>query len=190
LNDADSQDALMRLQPVVHGSTLRMGNNEIYINRLFIKALLVAFLALMFGVSTSYADDLIPKDARNCDVLQPPKESGDSVLNGRLMKVFPRRKHMAANYTGCQTIWLDIQRMHKLERILVLYFENDEIKVQQHMEAGRSFSCRYHADSLLPNSCPECSKKAIGSLSSSPAGCAKSSLRDEKQHAVNCDEVD
>ncbi|MFC1602371.1 hypothetical protein ACFL3U_02260 [Pseudomonadota bacterium] len=145
---------------------------------------------LMFCVPSLQADDLIPLHASNCNVIQPLPESGDSVLNGRLMKVFPRRKQMGENYTGCQTLWLDIQRMHKLERILVLYFENGEIKVQQHMEAGRSFSCRYDAGSLLPNSRHECSKKSIGPLSSNPAGCVKSSLRHEKQKAVNCDEVD
>jgi len=154
------------------------------------KALLVLFLALMFCSLSLQADDLIPKGAGNCNVLQPPKAAGDSVLNGRLMKIFPRRKDMAANYTGCQTLWLDIQRMHKLEKILVLYFENGEIKVQQHTEAGRTFSCRYYMGSLLPNSKIECSKKSIGALSSWPAGCTKYSLRHEKQNAVNCDDVD
>jgi len=175
---------------MVRENILRMANDNIHMCRLPLKALLAVCVVLMFSVSLLQASDLIPKHATNCDLLQPPTKSGDSVLNGRLMKVFPRRKHMAANYTGCQTLWLDIQRMHKLERILVLYFENGEIKVQQHMEAGRSFSCRYHAESLLPNSRYECSKKSIGSLSSSPAGCMKSSLRHEKQNAVNCDDVD
>jgi len=167
-----------------------MVNNNIRIHRLSLKTLLAVCVALMFSTPLLQANDLIPKHATNCDLLQPPKESGDSVLNGRLMKIFPRRKYMGEDYSGCQTLWLDIQRMHKLERILVLYFENGEIKVQQHMEAGRSFSCRYHAGSLLPNSRPECSKKSIGPLSSSPAGCVKSSLRHEKQHVVNCDDAD
>ncbi len=162
----------------------------IFMNNPYLKAWLLTCLVLMLFSSASIANDLIPKDANNCNIIQPPKASGDSALNGRLMKVFPRRKQMGENYTGCQTLWLDIQRMHKLERILVLYFENGEIKVQQHMEAGRSFSCRYYAGSLLPNSKIECSKKSLDSLSSYPAGCVASSLADEKQRAVNCDDVD
>ncbi len=159
-------------------------------NRLYvIKLLSIGSILIPFS-SVLTANDLIPKNASHCHIIQPPKASGDSVLNGRLMKIFPRRKYMAENYTGCQTLWLDIQRMHKLERILVLYFENGEVKVQQHMEAGKSFSCRYYAGSLLPNSKVECSKKALGSLPSRPAGCTKSSFKYEKQQAMNCDDVD
>lgn len=159
-------------------------------SRVTAKAPLILFLALLLCSLSLLASDLIPKDANNCNIIQPPKAAGDSVLNGRLMKIFPRRKDMSENYTGCQILWLDIQRRHKLEKILVLYFENGKIKVQQHMEAGRSFSCRYYAGSLLSNSSHECSKKSIGALSSHPAGCLKSSLRHEQQSAVNCDDVD
>lgn len=159
-------------------------------NSSYVKLWLLTCFILMLFSSVSIANILIPEDASNCNIIQPPKASGDSVLNGRLMKVFPRRKQMGENYTGCQTLWLDIQRRHELERIMVLYFKNGEIKIQQHMEAGRSFSCRYYAGSLLPNSKIECSKKSLDSLSSYPAGCTKSSLRHEKQKAVNCDEVD
>ncbi len=136
------------------------------------------------------ASELIPKEASNCNIIQPPKEAGDSLLNSRLMKIFPRRKHMEENYTGCQTLWLDVQRRHKLEKIMVLYFEKGEIKVQQHMEAGRSFSCRYDGGLLFPDARAECSSRSIGALSSVPAGCTRFSLKHEKQNAVNCDEVD
>ncbi len=136
------------------------------------------------------ADEWIPMEADNCNIIQPPKEAGDSQLNDRLMKIFPRREQMGERYTGCQTLWLDIQGRHKLEKIMVLYFENGETKVQQHIAAGRSFSCRYYAGSLLPNSRAECSKRSIGTLSSLPAGCTRASLRDEKQHASNCGNPD
>jgi len=175
---------------MVHGNILMMANNNICMHRGSVRLLFTLFVVLINIALSVSASDLIPDDANNCNYSQPPKESGDSSLNGRLMKIFPRRKHMEENYTGCQTLWLDLQRRHKLEKILVLYFENGEIKVQHHMEAGRSFSCGYHAGSLLPNSRVECSKKSIGSLSSYPAGCTKSSLRHDKKHAVNCDDVD
>jgi len=182
------QDALARLSQMGRdaGLCLKEVDSLMHVE----KILPVLFLVLMFCSFVLQAGELIPKSAGNCNILQPPKAAGDSVLNGRLMKIFPRRKDMSANYTGCQTLWLDIQRMHKLEKILVLYFENGEIKVQQHTEAGKTFSCRYYAGSLLPNSKIECSEKSIGALSSQPAGCTKYSLRHEKQNAVNCDDVD
>gem|GEM_PF-1855555 len=148
----------------------------------------VLFLLLCSPALT--ADKQIPMEADNCNIIQPPKEAGDSQLNGRLMKIFPRREQMGEHYTGCQTLWLDIQGRHKLEKIMVLYFENGKTRAQQHIAAGRSFSCRYYAGSLLPNSRAECSQRSIGTLSSVPAGCTRSSLSVEKQHALNCSDPD
>ncbi|HXS52577.1 MAG TPA: hypothetical protein VN782_08605 [Usitatibacter sp.] len=62
------------------------------------------FGALLAIAATS--SDGAPFSGVNCELKQPPAESGEDGIHGYAMKVYPRTRGMSKDYTGCVTTWM------------------------------------------------------------------------------------
>lgn len=136
--------------------------------------------------------DAIPKSAPNCELSAPPDASGEDA-GIAVFKVFPRRRAVANNYTGCQTIWMQSNMAYQVAgvhiawvKINLLYFENGRLRAMAFGEdlenskvgichytdgkpaSGEERSCKMPFDGgLMPTFAPGCMSKAmeVGTMS-------------------------
>jgi hypothetical protein len=46
-----------------------------------------------------------PFTGANCDLKEPPRNSGEENVHGYALKIYPRMKDIPANYDGCLLLW-------------------------------------------------------------------------------------
>ena len=68
----------------------------------------LCLLSLLFVAGAATAGDPIPRGNPNCNIEIPPPESGESYDHGVHIRSYPRNAIVPANYTGCQTQWVEI----------------------------------------------------------------------------------
>ncbi|TXI73760.1 MAG: hypothetical protein E6Q49_03845 [Limnohabitans sp.] len=150
--------------------------------------ILLGFVCLIWLPVSSFALDVdaIPKSAQNCDLSIPPETSGEDA-GIAVFKIFPRRRTVANNYTGCQTIWMQSNMDYQVAgvhiewvKINLLYFENGRLRAMAFGEdlenskagicrysdgkpaSGEERSCKISLDGgLMPTFAPGCMSKAI-----------------------------
>jgi hypothetical protein len=124
---------------------------------------LVVALLLVSGCANELASPMSP----SCIATEPPKETGEFATHAQLAKVYPRKSQLGANYTGCQTIWLQKGNHVSIARL--------------HLKSGTVIAmelpgqvCRYAAAKSLPGNSAECPGTAPEVFPSEPAGCISS----------------
>lgn len=46
-----------------------------------------------------------PFVGQNCQLAAPPAEAGEDNVSNQALKIFPRKKTLAKDYSGCLTVW-------------------------------------------------------------------------------------
>jgi hypothetical protein len=64
------------------------------------------FWALLHTIGVAYAADEGRPKGPNCDLAVPPKNAGEELNHGIILKIYPRALHMPKGYTGCQVMWM------------------------------------------------------------------------------------
>ena len=124
---------------------------------------LVVALLLVSGCT----NELASSAPLSCIATEPPRESGEFAAHAQLARVYPRKSQLGANYTGCQTIWLQ---------------EGNHVSIARlHLKSGTVIAmelpgqmCRYTAGRSLPGNSSECASTAPEVFPSEPAGCISS----------------
>ena len=52
----------------------------------------------------AHSGDSSPPVGANCNLVSPPKDAGEKMNHGIVLRVFPRAKDITASYTGCQAL--------------------------------------------------------------------------------------
>ena len=120
----------------------------------------------------SWADS-VPFKGANCAVPAPPADAGESLAQGAVLKVFPRKDALGKGYKGCQTTWIE-SRGHWIP-LGVAYFEAGEV-------AGfwapppDAITCKYQARAAMGKNAKSCPPANGVTVRSMPAGCASKVL--------------
>jgi len=124
----------------------------------------------------------IPLSEDNCNLTNPPKESGEWALHGFPMKIYPRRSTMGKNYHGCQTLW--IENDNKVIMMLVYYFKDGKLQLSKERakdDPSKNIICQYIDNKLITKNqdCRDVEQRISRGLgppkASKPAGCLQKS---------------
>jgi len=148
---------------------------------------IVAALWLLLAACATTLDPF-PAAAPHCNVLDPPGNAGEAELNGVLAKVHPRRADVPADYSGCQTVWL--QDGGRWKKMSVSYFEQRQLRAQM-IPAGAPMKpdlvCHWRKGRLVRGQPEECDEDAAVDLVPSLApGCMQDALRDQRPPDEYC----
>lgn len=149
---------------------------------------LLLLTALHQGPAGTPLPDVIPADALNCSLTVPPATSGEVMMHGELTnKVFPRRPEIPRRYTGCQVLWVALERGWVV--LSVAYIKKGKGSVLWSPAEGdwQGLLCQYrkgHLSSGPQDDCPEPADLLIPSM---PAGCAEKYLATEED-VPGCDD--
>lgn len=116
---------------------------------------------------------------RNCQVSTPPDTSGETLVHGLLLKVFPRKSAVPLDYSGCQTTWLRDEQ-GKWLRVYVMRFSKGKLdtwwSARDDEPSGRL--CRFTNGTLNPKQPEECYEPGDTGLGSSFApGCGEAAIK-------------
>jgi hypothetical protein len=104
------------------------------------------------------------------------------------LKVFPRRKDLPSQYTGCQVIW--VKSGDGWRRFSTAYLERGKLVVlvgHATISGGKAdLVCRYHGKKLDVGSDQECPDPSGGVLPSMPAGCLDRIRSAGNQQVAEC----
>ena len=130
-------------------------------------ALAVVWLAAMPGFAAS------PFRGENCQPASPPDGAGDEIVHAEVAKVYPRKKDIPRDYTGCQTTWIQAKRTWTV--IGVAHFRTGEA-VSYWAPPPEDALCQYRAGKVAgahPERCPAATALPAASMA---AGCAEKIL--------------
>lgn len=114
--------------------------------------LLLLSLLLLSGIGFS-SEGLA---AGSCSLEKPPTDAAVSGNHGTYFFVYPR--HVAPNYSGCQTMWDELGR-----KVYVYYFQEGQLMNYSLFDYADSPAapiiklCKYRGQSLDPESPKDCS---------------------------------
>jgi hypothetical protein len=117
--------------------------------------------------------DSVPFKGTHCALPAPPADAGESLAQGAVLKVFPRKGALGKGYHGCQTTWVE-SRGHWIP-LGVAYFEAGEV-------AGfwapppDAITCKYQARAATGKNAKSCPPASGVTVRSMPAGCANKVL--------------
>lgn len=128
-------------------------------------------LALAAGIAASPAFGAgVSFGGANCKVAAPPEDAGESLAQGAVLKVWPRKAALTKAYKGCQTTW--IESRGQWIPLGVAYVERGEV-------AGfwapppDAITCKYQARKAVGSGAKRCPPAGGLIVASMPAGCAK-----------------
>lgn len=134
------------------------------------RILVLSFIFLLPTVAM--ASDPIPKSAPNCNIDLPPNEAGEDAVHATLIKIFPRKSSVVANYSGCQTAWLHTGQAW--EKFSVMYFKKGQLRTWLSSENGaisHGIVCQYSNGKLEAKQPPKCYVPTAGLKSTFAPGC-------------------
>jgi hypothetical protein len=123
----------------------------------------VAFASPAFGADLPFA-------GANCEIASPPAQAGESLAQGAVLKVWPRKAALTRTYKGCQTTW--IESRGQWIPLGVAFLEAGEV-------AGfwapppDAITCRYQARKAVGKDAAKCPPASGLLVASMPTGCAK-----------------
>ena len=94
---------------------------------------------------------------RNCELNSPPATAGEEINHGVTLKIFPRARDIAKNYTGCQTLWMPVKLKWALVSMVVIVRGDPERVWSPHETDPQRGFCRYKYGRVVkgdPNQCP------------------------------------
>jgi uncharacterized protein YceK len=109
----------------------------------------------------------------NCDLKEPPADSGEDGDHGIPMKIYPRRGAIGSTYSGCQTVWAHDGVTWSVAFVGV--FENGTItRMRVPTEPGNPVEqCRMQSGRTVKGDKDVCtSMDILFPYSSVPPGCA------------------
>lgn len=130
---------------------------------------LLAFAALLVAPCVFAANP--PFAGANCAISTPPAASGESVAQGAVLKVWPRKAALDAAYKGCQTTW--IESRGRWVPLGVAYLEAGQVAGFWAPPPPAALTCSYRsgkATGASAGQCPPASRLVVASM---PPGCAK-----------------
>jgi hypothetical protein len=132
-------------------------------------ALLLASALALCSTSTT-AKDQRPQ-GQNCDLVQPPSESGEEAHMGTKLLVFPRAKNIASTYFGCQGLWIPYKEKYELA-MLVEITNGDPVRTWSAVPTKQpGEDCRYRMGEVVAGDRSKCTDPKFLILKSVPAGC-------------------
>jgi len=132
-----------------------------------------------FALAISPCPAATPHKGANCGLKVPPAGSGEETNHGALHKIYPRAKNMKPAYTGCQTVWVELNK-----RWLSLgesFFEKGELRSYQSSGEGEPpLFCEYRSAQLTGGSLDTCPAVSNFPTRSLAPGCVAELLRTNK----------
>jgi hypothetical protein len=121
----------------------------------------------------------IPAQAPNCALAAPPESAGAYVTPGGFLLVHPRNKELAADYTGCKTLWVEQAEDHT-PLLARLYFDHGTLRLGEFYDPDGALRTRCS----VPDTAPECSDMAANPLAALhlptwPRSCTRDADRPE-----------
>lgn len=147
--------------------------------RLPLVALLVPSLLFLSGCASTRTAGA---SMHNCDLKEPPADSGEDGHQGTLMKIYPRRGAIGSTYSGCQTVWARDGATWSVAFVGV--FENGTItRMRVPSEPGNPVEqCLMQSGRLVQGDKDICSSMDIlFPYSSVPPGCASVATGDGRR---------
>lgn len=138
-------------------------------------------LLLLAVLASSCASDFDHQGETSCAIQIPPINAGELGVHGKLMKVYPRISSMPANFSGCQTLWIDSPRGWEISRLLVR-----RGRVVRMFDA--TLDCKYAGGKLHSSSGGECPSSEPEVLPSEPAGCISQHIGGSKPREACIDD--
>ena len=139
-----------------------------------------ALMVLALSVSGCASEQAILGSA-SCSIASPPIEAGVNAGHGALIRVHPRRSNISADFTGCQTIWM--QSARETSKMQIVFRSGRPIAM---VAAG--LQCRYIDGKLSSGGESEC-PRSLAAFPSEPADCLPNYLGGSN-HKENCDADD
>ena len=121
----------------------------------------------------------------NCQLKSPPAGAGESPHHGITLKVFPRRKDIAASYTGCQILWAPYEGEWKEVSVTAI---EDGYAVRLwsgHSPDQEPFRCRYIGGMMVRGDLLRCPDPESLIVRSMAPGCAEK-IREQGKAADGC----
>jgi hypothetical protein len=135
------------------------------------RALTLLALLTTLGLSACAANPFPGADP-TCHIDSPPPDAGEIVDHAQLVKVYPRKATLGAQFNGCQNLWLYARGKDGASQPPVdsmrLYFEHGKVTAAR---IGGAM-CRYAATgSPAAENGSVCPLVTLEAIPSQPAGC-------------------
>jgi hypothetical protein len=115
----------------------------------------------------------------NCTLSEPPADAGEVAVHGMTIWVYPRAKDIFSNYTGCQTVFAEIDGKRKTVAITEMV-DGDPIRIWSENETRE---CLFQKGRMIrgnPSDCPSSEDLLVKSM---PPGCVKAKREAVEKHA-------
>jgi len=131
----------------------------------------VAALVLLFAWQLGLAGETRPAGA-NCNLIQPPSDSGEEGGHGFVLLVFPRTGNIGRKYTGCQSVFVKDAKQEVRLAWVVEVSRGDPIRMwSADEEMKRVLTCRYKNRKLQSGGSSSCPDPSSLLLPTQPSGC-------------------
>jgi hypothetical protein len=105
----------------------------------------------------------------NCTLSEPPTDAGEGAVHGMTIRIYPRAKDITSNYTGCQTVFAEIDGKWGTV-VMTEVVDGDPIRIWSDDETSE---CLYQKGRVIrgnPGKCPSPDDLLFKSM---PSGCVK-----------------
>jgi hypothetical protein len=148
------------------------------------RRLLALLVPCLIGISGCASMQTVGASMRNCDLKEPPPDSGEDGDHGILIKIYPRRGAIGSTYSGCQTMWAFDGATWSV--VTVGVFEDGKItrmRVPSRPEDPLE-QCLFQSGRLVRGNEGTCSSLDMLPYNSMPPGCASAAKGHEPR---DCD---
>jgi hypothetical protein len=131
----------------------------------------VATIILLFSWHIGVAGESRPAGT-NCNLTQPPSDSGEEGGHGYVLLIFPRTGSIGPQYTGCQSVFVKDTKQGVRLAWVVEFFHGDPKRMwSADKEMKEVLPCRYKNRKLLSGDPEVCPDPRTLLLPTQPPGC-------------------
>jgi hypothetical protein len=141
------------------------------------------FMSLLAIGGLSQASETTRPIGVNCALPEPPADAGEGAVHGTTILVYPRAKDIASNYTGCQTVFAEIDGKWSTV-VMVEVVDGDPIRIWPEDETSE---CLFQKGRIIrgdPDNCPSSEDLLVKSM---PPGCVKAKREAAEKYAPKVD---
>jgi hypothetical protein len=161
---------------IQNGTGLFVDDYFMYLQIAMRYIIFISFLAIGSVLQASESNRPI---GINCAFSEPPPGAGEGWVHGMTILIYPRAKDIVSGYTGCQTVFAEINGKWGIV-LMIEVLNGDPIRIWSEDGAGE---CIFQNGKIIhgnPGDCPSPDDLLIKSM---PSGCVKAKREAAKDHA-------